>query len=128
MIDILAIVAGAALVLVALADLVNTLVDCLADFHRSAACGAEIAAGGAPQGIGAVLQDNFRGVRTFRGQTISAHDDDGIVHAGRGGAVAVRKMMNLSSSFDHRFVDGYDAAAMIQRIKEMLEHPATIFL
>jgi aminoglycoside phosphotransferase family enzyme/predicted kinase len=57
-------------------DLVNTLVDCLADFHRSAACGAEIAAGGAPQGIGAVLQDNFRGVRTFRGQTISAHDDD----------------------------------------------------
>jgi len=42
--------------------------------------------------------------------------------------VAVRLMMNLSSSFDHRFVDGYDAAAMIQRIKEMLEHPATIFL
>ena len=44
------------------------------------------------------------------------------------GQVAVRRMMNLSSSFDHRFVDGYDAAAMIQRIKEMLEHPATIFL
>ena len=44
------------------------------------------------------------------------------------GQVAVRLMMNLSSSFDHRFVDGYDAAAMIQRIKEMLEHPATIFL
>jgi 2-oxoisovalerate dehydrogenase E2 component (dihydrolipoyl transacylase) len=42
--------------------------------------------------------------------------------------IAVRLMMNLSSSFDHRFVDGYDAAAMIQRIKEMLEHPATIFL
>jgi 2-oxoisovalerate dehydrogenase E2 component (dihydrolipoyl transacylase) len=37
-------------------------------------------------------------------------------------------MMNLSSSFDHRFVDGYDAAAMIQSIREMLEHPATIFL
>ena len=44
------------------------------------------------------------------------------------GQVAVRLMMNLSSSFDHRFVDGYDAAAMIQRIKEMLEHPATLFL
>jgi len=44
------------------------------------------------------------------------------------GQVAVRLMMNLSTSFDHRFVDGYDAAAMIQRIKEMLEHPATIFL
>jgi len=44
------------------------------------------------------------------------------------GQVQIRLMMNLSSSFDHRFVDGYDAAAMIQRIKEMLEHPATIFL
>ena len=44
------------------------------------------------------------------------------------GQIAVRTMMNLSSSFDHRFVDGYDAAAMIQRVKEMLEHPATIFL
>jgi 2-oxoisovalerate dehydrogenase E2 component (dihydrolipoyl transacylase) len=44
------------------------------------------------------------------------------------GQVAVRMMMNLSSSFDHRFVDGYDAAAMIQCIKEMLEYPATIFL
>ncbi len=44
------------------------------------------------------------------------------------GQVTVRLMMNLSSSFDHRFVDGYDAAAMIQRIKEMLEHPATIFM
>ncbi len=44
------------------------------------------------------------------------------------GQVAVRTTMNLSSSFDHRFVDGYDAAAMIQRIKELLEHPATIFI
>jgi 2-oxoisovalerate dehydrogenase E2 component (dihydrolipoyl transacylase) len=44
------------------------------------------------------------------------------------GQVTVRTMMNLSSSFDHRFVDGYDAAAMIQRIKEMLEHPATLFI
>lgn len=44
------------------------------------------------------------------------------------GQIAVRLMMNLSSSFDHRFVDGDVAASMIQRIKEMLEHPATIFL
>ncbi len=44
------------------------------------------------------------------------------------GQVAARLMMNLSSSFDHRFVDGFDAAAMIQRIKEMLEHPATLFM
>jgi 2-oxoisovalerate dehydrogenase E2 component (dihydrolipoyl transacylase) len=44
------------------------------------------------------------------------------------GAVAVRRMMNLSSSFDHRFVDGYDAAAMIQALKDLLEHPATIFI
>jgi 2-oxoisovalerate dehydrogenase E2 component (dihydrolipoyl transacylase) len=44
------------------------------------------------------------------------------------GGVAVRRIMNLSSSFDHRFVDGYDAAAMIQALKEFLEHPATIFI
>ena len=46
----------------------------------------------------------------------------------RQGAVVVRRIMNLSSSFDHRFVDGYDAAAMIQALKELLEHPAAIFL
>jgi 2-oxoisovalerate dehydrogenase E2 component (dihydrolipoyl transacylase) len=44
------------------------------------------------------------------------------------GAIAIRRTMNLSSSFDHRFVDGYDAAAMIQALKEFLEHPATIFI
>ncbi len=44
------------------------------------------------------------------------------------GQVQVRTMMNLSTSFDHRFVDGYDAAAMVQQIRELLEHPATIFL
>jgi 2-oxoisovalerate dehydrogenase E2 component (dihydrolipoyl transacylase) len=44
------------------------------------------------------------------------------------GAITVRRMMNLSSSFDHRFVDGYDAAAMVQAIKDLLEHPATIFI
>jgi 2-oxoisovalerate dehydrogenase E2 component (dihydrolipoyl transacylase) len=44
------------------------------------------------------------------------------------GAITVRRIMNLSSSFDHRFVDGYDAAAMIQDLKDLLEHPATIFV
>lgn len=44
------------------------------------------------------------------------------------GAITIRRMMNLSSSFDHRFVDGYDAAALIQALKEHLEHPATIFI
>ena len=44
------------------------------------------------------------------------------------GAVAIRLMMNLSSSFDHRFVDGFDAAAMIQALKERIEHPAAIFI
>jgi 2-oxoisovalerate dehydrogenase E2 component (dihydrolipoyl transacylase) len=44
------------------------------------------------------------------------------------GQVAVRLMMNLSTSFDHRFVDGYDAAAMVQEVRELLEHPATIFV
>ena len=44
------------------------------------------------------------------------------------GAIAIRRTMNLSSSFDHRFVDGYDAAAMIQALKECLEHPAAIFI
>jgi 2-oxoisovalerate dehydrogenase E2 component (dihydrolipoyl transacylase) len=46
----------------------------------------------------------------------------------RDGHIAVRKMMNLSSSFDHRVVDGYDAAAFIQRVKTKLEHPATLFM
>jgi len=45
-----------------------------------------------------------------------------------GGSIAIRRIMNLSSSFDHRFVDGFDAAAMIQALKEKLEHPATIFI
>jgi len=44
------------------------------------------------------------------------------------GQVVIRRMMNLSSSFDHRFVDGYDGAAMIQALKELLEQPATIFM
>ncbi len=43
------------------------------------------------------------------------------------GAVVPRLMMNLSSSFDHRFVDGFDAASMIQEMKTLLEHPALMF-
>jgi len=46
----------------------------------------------------------------------------------RDGQIVVRKVMNLSSSFDHRVVDGYDAAAFIQVVKGLLEHPATLFL
>jgi 2-oxoisovalerate dehydrogenase E2 component (dihydrolipoyl transacylase) len=44
----------------------------------------------------------------------------------REGRIEVRKMMNLSSSFDHRVVDGYDAAQFIQRVKALLEHPAAL--
>ena len=43
-----------------------------------------------------------------------------VVHDGK---ITIRRMMNLSSSFDHRFVDGYDAAALIQALKEKLERP-----
>ena len=46
----------------------------------------------------------------------------------KNGQIVIRKMMNLSSSFDHRVVDGYDAAAFIQRVKGMLEHPASLFM
>ena len=43
------------------------------------------------------------------------------------GAIAIRRIMNLSSSFDHRFVDGYDAAALVQAVKARLEAPQQIF-
>ena len=39
-----------------------------------------------------------------------------------------RKIMNLSSSFDHRIVDGFDAAVFVQRLKALLETPALIFI
>ncbi|MBB4570873.1 dihydrolipoamide acetyltransferase family protein [Rhizobium leucaenae] len=39
-----------------------------------------------------------------------------------------RKMMNLSSSFDHRIVDGWDAATFVQRVRTLLETPALIFI
>jgi 2-oxoisovalerate dehydrogenase E2 component (dihydrolipoyl transacylase) len=46
----------------------------------------------------------------------------------RNGQMVVRKMMNLSSSFDHRIVDGHDAAVFVQRIKGLLEQPATLWM
>jgi 2-oxoisovalerate dehydrogenase E2 component (dihydrolipoyl transacylase) len=46
----------------------------------------------------------------------------------RDGAIVVRKMMNLSSSFDHRVVDGFDAASFIQDLKAYLESPALLFV
>ena len=46
----------------------------------------------------------------------------------RDGHIAIRKMMNLSSSFDHRVVDGFDAASFIQTMKGYLEVPARIFI
>jgi len=42
--------------------------------------------------------------------------------------VVIRKMMNLSSSFDHRVVDGMDAALFIQAIRGLIEQPATLFV
>jgi len=45
----------------------------------------------------------------------------------RGGAVVARQMMNLSSSFDHRVVDGIDAARFIQAVRQLLETPALLF-
>ena len=39
-----------------------------------------------------------------------------------------RRMMNLSSSFDHRVIDGWDAAVFVQRLKTLIETPALIFV
>ena len=46
----------------------------------------------------------------------------------RNGAVVVRQIMNLSSSFDHRVVDGMNAAEFVQKIRGYLECPATLFV
>ena len=46
----------------------------------------------------------------------------------QGAEFVPRTMMNLSSSFDHRVIDGYNAAQFVQRIKGLLEAPATIFI
>ncbi len=44
------------------------------------------------------------------------------------GSIVVRTMMNISSSFDHRIIDGYDAARFIQQLKRLIERPALLFL
>mgnify|MGYP000057568564 FL=1 len=46
----------------------------------------------------------------------------------RNGQVVARQLMNLSSSFDHRVVDGMDAAQFIQAIRALLETPALLFV
>lgn len=46
----------------------------------------------------------------------------------QGAQFVPRTMMNLSSSFDHRVIDGYAAARFVQRIKGLLEAPATLFI
>ncbi len=46
----------------------------------------------------------------------------------RNGQIVIRRMMRLSSSWDHRVVDGWDGAVLVQRLKALLEHPATIFM
>ncbi|HEY3048302.1 MAG TPA: dihydrolipoamide acetyltransferase family protein [Polaromonas sp.] len=46
----------------------------------------------------------------------------------QGGAVVARQMMNLSSSFDHRVVDGLDAAQFVQALRAYLESPTTLFV
>ena len=44
------------------------------------------------------------------------------------GQIVIRTMMNVSSSFDHRIVDGYDAAQFIQGLKRLIECPALLFV
>jgi len=44
------------------------------------------------------------------------------------GKIEIRRIMNVSSSFDHRIVDGANGAALIQSLKKLLEHPALIFM
>jgi 2-oxoisovalerate dehydrogenase E2 component (dihydrolipoyl transacylase) len=46
----------------------------------------------------------------------------------RDGGFVPRKTMNLSSSFDHRVVDGHDAATFIQRLRALIEAPAALFI
>ncbi len=44
------------------------------------------------------------------------------------GKIEIRRIMNVSSSFDHRIVDGANGAALIQSLKKLLEYPALIFM
>lgn len=45
-----------------------------------------------------------------------------------GDQIVIRTMMNLSTAFDHRIVDGHDAASFVKRLKRLLESPAILFL
>ncbi len=56
---------------------------------------------------------------------INKASDRPVVHRGQ---IAIRRILHLSGSFDHRVVDGADGATFIQCVKEYLEHPATIFI
>jgi len=77
---------------------------------------------GAMGGLGATPIINHPEVSIV---SIHAARDRAVV---REGEIVVRKMMNLASSFDHRIIDGYDGALLIQELKSMLEYPATIFM
>jgi 2-oxoisovalerate dehydrogenase E2 component (dihydrolipoyl transacylase) len=77
---------------------------------------------GAMGGLGATPIINHPEVSIV---SIHAARDRAVV---RDGEVIVRKMMNVTSSFDHRIVDGYDGALLIQELKSMLEYPAKIFM
>ena len=46
----------------------------------------------------------------------------------KNGQIVIRKMLRLSPSWDHRVVDGWDGAMLVQRLKTLLENPATIFM
>jgi 2-oxoisovalerate dehydrogenase E2 component (dihydrolipoyl transacylase) len=46
----------------------------------------------------------------------------------KNGQIVIRKIMNISTSCDHRVIDGADCANFIQRIKGLLEQPAAIFM
>jgi len=46
----------------------------------------------------------------------------------RDAQIVIRTLMNLSSSFDHRIVDGHDAARFVQRLKRLIERPALLFM
>ena len=46
----------------------------------------------------------------------------------RSGNIVVRRIMNLSSSFDHRVIDGADGASLVQHLIRKQEHPAMIFM
>jgi len=46
----------------------------------------------------------------------------------RDGQVVIRTLMNLSSSFDHRIIDGFDAASYVQQLRRLIEKPALLFI